>query len=199
MSLKDIVKEIKEEWFEDHIAKVQKLDEDTTVIHWGKPNGGCYWIRYVLSGGFICVMGDCGEAIYQLTEKACIEKIAQGYDLSYMTRKIACSRHEKYSFSNDEAVKRLQEWANELREEDELTEEKEEIILNLISEAKECTSKAHWDYILARNEDKISEIECDWWEWLPGIGDELDISLIAYWVGLKMVGKQLGYETKYID
>lgn len=199
MILKDKVKEIKEGWFDKHIATIQKLDDDTTVIHWGRPNGGCYWIRYILSGGFISVMGDCGEAIYQLTEKADLEKIARGYDLSYMTRKLACSRYEKYSFNSCEAIKALREWADELRECDDLTEEKEEVILKLISEAKECVSKEHWAYILARNEDEISQVECEWYEWMPGIGDELDMSLIAYWLGLKMVGKQLGYETKYID
>jgi hypothetical protein len=186
-------------WFKNHKAEIKKLDENTTVISWSQPKTSQYWMKFILDGGFICVMGDCGEAIYQLTEKADIERFAKGYALDYFTGKLACSRHDKKTFNSQTAKERLIEWKQQLNAEELLTSDAEVTINELISGIDECSSKSHWEYTLTRNEDQICEFECDWWEWLPGIGDELDITIIAYWVGLKMAAQQFGYETKYFN
>lgn len=191
--------------FKDHEAKFTQLNEHTQEIEWGKPGTSTYYIRFLLNGNRVFICGDVGDAVYTLTERADIKKISEGYELGYFTGKLTASENGKYCFDSDKAIERLkeqrEEYLDDIEDEDdqEEIEEIKEAYEELISLAEECRTIEEWNYGLKDNEVYAEEIDSDWYEWMPCAGNELRQSIVMYWVGLKMAGKQLGYEAKYLD
>ena len=46
----EIEREIKEDWFKDHVAKYEILNERISVLEWKKPGTIIYGVRYVMDG-----------------------------------------------------------------------------------------------------------------------------------------------------
>ncbi|MHC1749446.1 MAG: hypothetical protein AB9856_14335 [Cellulosilyticaceae bacterium] len=197
MKREELIKFAKKE-FKDHVATFKQLNEYTQEIEFRKPGTSYYYVRFLLNGNYLFACGDLGEAVYQLTEQARIERIASGYDLGYLTGKLRCVDGGKYTFDSDTAVERIKEDLEECDEEC-LTPERKEAYDTLMDLAKQCSSIETWNVELARHEDEADEVCSDWWEWLPGAGNELNNSVVLYWIALKMAGKQLGHEVKYFE
>lgn len=195
MKREEVIKFAKEE-FKDHVATFSQLNEYTQEVEFKKPGTCYYYVRFVMSGNYLFVCGDLGEAVYQLTEQARIDRIAGGYDLGYLTGKLRTGN--KYSFDSDTAIERIKEDMEQCDEED-LTDEIKEAYEELISLARGCSTKEEWNIRIAQNEDVADTVGSEWYEWLPGAGDQLDTSIMLYWIALKMAAKQLGHEVKYFD
>lgn len=59
--------------FKDHKAKldvewIQNTHEAPAVITWGKPGTSINSIRFIISGGYLCAVGDLGDAVLQWSE-----------------------------------------------------------------------------------------------------------------------------------
>ena len=201
MMKKEKLIEYAKECFENHKVKFTQISDDTQEIEWGNPKSSAYYIRYLLNGNRVFVCGDVGDAVYSLTERADIKRIAEEYDLHYFTGKITATEHGKYSFDSSTAAERLA-YEKKCDKEDSDTGKLDEEVMDayrtLFDLARECNSLEEWHYGLREHEEKAMLIDCDWWEWMPNAGNELRQSIVMYWVGLKMAAKQLGYESKYL-
>lgn len=181
-------KEIKENWFYEHVADL-KYYGDIKTLRWGKPNHWMYRCNYVFQGRNMYVSGDIGEAVFCFTELADVNKIAD-YSLSYFESKLRAFCEPEKEFDSEKAIKRLRAWLKELKEcgtewdHDEMRRFFEEV-------KKECTSKKNFEFIINNHYDMISELDQDFWEWLPGCGDETPMRIRAYLIGLKMAAEQL--------
>lgn len=195
MKTEEVIKLAKEN-FKDHVASFSQLNEYTQEVEFKKPGTCHYYVRFVMSGNYLFVCGDLGEAVYQLTQQARIDRIAGGYDLGYLTGKLRTGN--KYTFDYDTAVEDIKEDMEEWEAED-LTDEIKKAYEDLIDLAQGCNTQEQWHIALAQNEDIADKISSEWWEWLPRAGEQLRTSIIFYWVALKMAGKQLGYEVKYFE
>ncbi|MGL5766188.1 MAG: hypothetical protein ACRCX8_11165 [Sarcina sp.] len=195
MKKDEVIKWAKDE-FKDHVATFSQLNEYTQEVEFKKPGTCYYYVRFVMSGNYLFVCGDLGEAVYSLTEQARIDRIAEVYDLGYLTGKLRAG--EKYTFDSDTAIERIKEDMEQYDEED-LTDESKEAYEEIISLAKGCSTKEEWNIQIAQNEDVADKLCSEWWEWLPGAGDQLDMSIMLYWIALKLAAQQLGYEVKYFE
>lgn len=185
--------EIAKEEFKDHVAKFNQINEYTQEIEFQKPGTNYYSIRFLLSRDCLFVCGDLGEAVYQLTETATVDRIASGYDLSYLTEKLRTVTGGKYSFDSGKAINRIQEDLNGY------DAEVKEFCEELITIAQACSSNEEWCMELVKREVELNEVICDWLAWLPCAGDQLDMSVVLYWVALKMAAKQLGYKVAFFN
>ena len=59
-------KEVREQWFPNHIAKFTEHPDGTKILEWRNKSGtSVYWFTAVLRNGALCIFGDIGEAIYR--------------------------------------------------------------------------------------------------------------------------------------
>lgn len=190
--MKDYESHIRQHWFPEHIADYQEHG-DFKVLVWKKPGTGMYYCRYVFDGSRMYVSGDIGEAVFWFTEEADLFNQCT-YNLGYFERKLVAYGESRRDFDSDKAIKRLREWLNDLKEYG--TEYDHDEMRSLFNECRDCSSKNEWEHILANNSDWISEIDCDYWEWMYEIGDEIPWRIRGYLVGLKMAAEQLKNASK---
>lgn len=186
---RDIEKEIRENWFEDHIATLS-THGGLEVLKWKEPGTSTYLCRYVFDNNKIYISGDIGEAIFELTWKAGIHTF-NDINLGYFYSKLSAYSEDKKDFSSENAVKRLREWLNDLK--DEGTKYDHDEMKELFESARNCNSTDEWAHII-NDTDFISDLEPDYWEWMYNCGDEIPMRIRGYLIGLKMASEQLKKE-----
>lgn len=197
MNKEEIIKFAKEE-FKDHVAKLTQLNEYTQEVEFKKPGTNHYYVRFVMSGNYLFVCGDLGEAVYQLTEQANFERIASGYDLGYLSRKLRTISGGKYTFDSETAIERIKDHMME-RDEEYLDDKRKQAYDDLMDLALKCRTIENWNTELAHNQDICRTVDIDWWEWLPAAGQQLSMYAVLYWIALKMAAKQLKYKVSYFE
>lgn len=115
MNREDLEKELREEWFKDHKAKLEKLSEDVSILTWRAPGTSSYYVRYVFDYNKIYITGDLGDAILKIYDKVDLEKAAS-FDIYYFHKKLTAMEEEKWSFNEDKAINRLYEEIKEIEE-----------------------------------------------------------------------------------
>ncbi len=187
--MENVEKWIQETWFPDHKATLTQHG-DLQVLDWKKEGTNTYYCRYVFDGGKMYISGDIGEAVFWLTWKASIHSF-DDIHVQYFEEKLAAYSGERRNYSSKKAVEQLREWKERLIE-DEVDFDVEEFE-ELIDAAECCSSKDEWahEYVNGKYNDFISDLDCDYWEWIYNIGDEMPRRIIGYLVGLKMASKQL--------
>lgn len=187
--MKDWDKEIREDWFNDHIATLTQYG-DLTVLDWKRPNEIFYYIRYVFDGSKIYISGDLGEAVFWLTWRADIHSF-NNIHIGYFTEKLRAFSDERWDYNSDKAVARLKEWEGDLIEYG--TKYDKEKMNELIQEAENCSWTSEWAGIVDDYEynNFISNLDCDYWEWMYNIGNEYPLRLRSYLIGLQMASEQL--------
>lgn len=115
MDREELEKELRQEWFKDHKAKLEKLSEDVSILTWRAPGTSSYYVRYVFDYNKIYITGDLGDAILKIYDKVDLEKAAS-FDIYYLHEKLTARDEEKWAFDEDKAIKRLQEEINEIKE-----------------------------------------------------------------------------------
>ncbi|MBJ8031549.1 hypothetical protein [Bacillus cereus group sp. N21] len=180
------IKDIKENWFENHVAEIQG-EEGLQVIYWGKPGTSFYRTKYVLSGYNVFVSGDLGEAVYNLTCSATLENI-KGFNLGYFTGKLTAFCEERWNFDQEKAKKELDEFweENEMNE----TEDGQEIYDGICSAINESSSMESFHFWLGDVYHNTS-LDSDTMEYIWDLGKRLPRRLIGYWLGLQMAIEQL--------
>jgi hypothetical protein len=180
-------KEIKNEWFENHVADIQG-EEGLQVIHWGEKGTNMYRTKFVLSGNNVFISGDIGEAVYTLTCRATLENI-KDFDLSYFTRKLSAFCGERWDFDDQLAKKELKEYWKEY-EMDRRYNDSKEIYRGILSAIDESTSlEAYRAWLMPVYQD--TSVESDDLEYIWDLGKRMPYRLIGYWVGLQMAIEQL--------
>lgn len=92
---------------------------------------------------------------------------------------------DRMDFNQDKAIDRLEEWGSAINDDDD------ELINELKDAAAYCLNKDGWILVIEEHHNEICDIDQDYWEWLPNIGDEIPVRIKAYLIGLKMAIKQL--------
>lgn len=187
MAKRDIEKEIRECWFKNHQAQLVQHG-DLQVLSWREPGTGTYAIRYVFDGSRIYISGDVGEAIYWLTWRAHIHSF-NDLSMGYFTEKLAVFCEERWDFSSEKAVKGLREWVKRLKEYEKQYDHDD--MKQLFDAARSCSSESEWAYHVNELNDFISELDCDYWEWMYKVGRDYPSRLRSYLIGLQMASEQL--------
>jgi hypothetical protein len=187
--MENVEKHIKEKWFPEHKATLTQHG-DLQVLDWAKPGTNVYYCRYVFDGNKMYISGDIGEAVFWLTWKANVHSF-NNIHVDYFEEKLAAYSEERRNYKGEKAVKRLLEWKQSLIEDD--VEFDSEEFEEIVSAADYCSSKDEWahEYVNGKFFDFISELDCDYWEWIYNIGDVIPHRIIGYLVGLKMASEQL--------
>jgi hypothetical protein len=190
--MKDYETRIRENWFAEHVADYQEHGE-LKVLVWKKPGTSMYYCRYVFDGSKMYVSGDIGEAVFWFTEKADLFNQC-AYSLEYFESKLAAYGESRRDFDSEKAIKALKEWAKELRKNN--TEYDHDDMKTLFDDCRDCSLTNHWEHILSNHSDWIGEIDCDYWEWMYSVGDEIPSRIKGYLVGLNMAAEQLKSSEK---
>jgi len=184
---RDIDQEIRDHWFNDHVATLTKHG-DLEVLRWKKPETGTYSCRYIFDGNKIYVSGDIGEAVFCLTEKSDVHTCAL-YNIGYFEGKLRAYSEDRRDFNNDKAVSRLREWLKDIKEDEQKYDHDD--MRDLFDEARNCNSHSEWAEIVHSHEDFISDLDTDYRDWMYNCGDEIPIRIKGYLIGLKMASEQL--------
>lgn len=216
MEKDSIEKELREKWFKNHKASLEKLSEDVSILRWREPGTSAYSVRYIFDYNKIYITGDLGDAIFKIYDKVDLEKVAS-FDIYYFHKKLTAIDEEKWSFNSEKAIERLKEEIKEVNENkaeylgldedgtgiiDELSDEQQskvdeydeyiEMFNSMISEAEECNFRSHWVQSIYQNYlDDLSDYDNDFYEWIFDIGNEYPREIQAFLIGLKMAAKQL--------
>jgi hypothetical protein len=186
----DLLKEIKELWFKDHVATYTRYSDDLKVLEWKKPDSIEFGVRYVMDRHNLYITGDLYSAMFSLSQQANLESLGK-YDMYYFCSKLTTMVQEKAKFNGTLAVQELEEKREELIE-DGGYEEKEvnSFIDELIGMVNNCSSERDWinelNYTYSGNYDDFCMLE-----WVYDIGLETSPYLLAYVTGLQMAYQQL--------
>lgn len=203
MNRENLEKEIREDWFKDHVAEFTKLNDRVTTLSWGNPGSSCYYIRYVFDGCKLYISGDAGEAVFSLTEKSDLESM-QRYDVHYLHGKLSAFCEDKYSFDSVTAIARIKEAIAEATEEmEELDDSRSDIerkneiteyvavLYDLINESDSCFNVGAWKYEVNKKYDDLTDYDSDVAEWIFNAGNVIPSRVQGYLIGLKMAYEQL--------
>lgn len=194
--MENIEKEIKENWFGEHMAKYKKINEEISVLDWEKPDTICFGVRYVFDGRYLYISGDLGEAVFTLTWNG-NPKSFSNINPHYFHEKLTAYRDEKYAFDSGEARKRLEEEIMILKDDydpDEIDKAHLEILEEMKNLTGSCSANKEWEFKIAYETDLFEELQThdiDCWEWIFGVGEVIPIRVRAYLIGLKMASEQL--------
>ncbi|APF25289.1 MULTISPECIES: hypothetical protein [Clostridium] len=204
----EIEQKIKKEWFKNHVAEFEKLNNRVSILTWSSPNSSFYYIRYIFDGSRLYVSGDTGEAVFCLTEKADINSI-KDYDIQYFHGKMTAFCEDEYSFDSDTAIERIKQEIEEAKEDMDFEEDEEEneivadtdrnrrindyisALNDLIQESTSCYSKSLWEYEVNQKYDDLTDYDPDCHEWIFKAGDVIPNRVYGYLIGIKMAAEQL--------
>jgi hypothetical protein len=183
-------------WFKNHTAKIQVLNDDITVIDWNKGTFE-FSMRIVLDRNKIYISGDLGEVVYILTEKATIESLANYY-FDYFTEKLSCSRDKVNDFNDEIALRDLKEWLVDRKQcgYAETEEEKQKVkwayedLKNIVYQVMTCEewkTRLHDNYIQGILEEVDDLSETALWT----VGEVPNMRLLSYLEAFKMINEQM--------
>jgi hypothetical protein len=178
------IKEIKENWFKEHIATITEL-RGITILDWKQHDSVIFSIRYVFDGYNMYITGDLGEAIFRFTEKAVPERIAS-YNLSYFHEKLRAFCDSKYDFDRTKAKETL----------DYILNGREDIDNSIYKELRRIIedSDSVDSYRINLANLDIYKLDNDAWEWVGTLGNVIPIRVQAYLIGLQMATECLRKE-----
>lgn len=85
--------------FKEHVVR----DFSDTHITWTKPSSSYYWARFIINAGWLIVLGDTGEAIYQWSEPLTWDFL-EGLNFSYFHSKCVASDKGRVPYDWDRGV-----------------------------------------------------------------------------------------------
>lgn len=190
--------EIRNEWFKNHKATYTKVNDTISILDWRKPGTIYYYVRYVFDSSHVYITGDLGEAVLNLTWFATLQSF-KNVSIDYLHEKLAAYHTEKKVYDRETAIENIKYWLIEYREyeaEDEEIERNKKLAEELISVADDCSSTSEWAFRVNQDyDDRLSEVDCDFWEWAYSIGEVIPSRFIAYLVGLQMANEQLNEQN----
>lgn len=190
--MKDIEKQIREEWFPSHRATLTQHG-DLQVLMWKQEGTNTYMCRYVFDGNKMYISGDIGTAVFWLTWKADIHSF-NDIHVGYFEEKLDAFSGDRRNFNSKKAVKGLRDWVRNLKDNDK--EYDHGNMQELFEAARNCSSSSEWAHIVNGDlHDFIYQLDYDYWDWIYAIGDEIPARVHGYLIGLKMASEQLRKEV----
>lgn len=98
------------ECFENHVATLKVLNEDTQTLEWKEPGTRMYQVDYVFHKNMLLISGDLGEATFACTWRPKWDT-DNGWLLSidYLFEKLSAIRGNKYEWDSDDTVEELKD------------------------------------------------------------------------------------------
>lgn len=189
-------KEIREEWFKNHIVKNIEGNEGFQRISFGEKGTRMYQVDYVLSDNMVFVTGDLGVAAYSLTCQATLENI-KDFDLSYFTGKLSAHERDRWNFdrhlAQEEIEKFFFDWCD-IDHIDQLDEQENELYEELLAATLNWNLQDHFEMAVFSiyEHTSVGWFDVEAASCISRCGQRLPRSFIAYWLGLKMIIEQLG-------
>ncbi len=193
--LSEWMKVAETEWFKDHVAAVQIADDPTSklrlqIVDWRNTSGSStYFVRYILQGPWLIVVGDLGEAVFQWSE-VISPKFLAGLNFHYWLGKCQASDEGRkpVHFDRAQGMRELKEWFDGENEGDYSTES-----WNAISSFVE-NSPAHDKYELQSEvSDAIYDTtgDAELCSMIHGFFFPPTTQIIGTFVGMQMAMKQI--------
>lgn len=209
--VKEIEKEIREHWFENHKATIHRYDNVTT-LDWKVPGSIFYSVRYIFSGHHLYISGDIGDAVFNLTWKSTPESF-DNIHIGYLMGKLSCCSRSRWNFNEKLAYKEIEEWYQERilcyedDNEDGIDEQDPRIdVVNEIKEGLEyavCESSTteHFDHYVWNLYQELSQnyFDSEDFSMFADFGKELPRIFYAYLIGIQMANEQLRNCVERID
>lgn len=188
-----LTKEIKENWFNHHAAKIIR-HKYATIIDWKNPYTIYYWVRYVLVDRSLFITGDLGDAVFQFYRPISIENF-NGMTLSSFMHCFSCCERDRWDFDSKKAQQEIDEW-----EKDNLNDEGNDF-KDYIQDVCDQLRTAATDYGSSEgyrhavwsiyDNDDTGNLEAEDYAMFADFGEKLPTYLIGYWVGLQMIGDHI--------
>lgn len=176
--------------FEDHAVReiLASPDTGTWVYQWSKPGTWVDGMRFVIHGGWLTVLGDLGEAVYQWPSKISPEFLSD-VDFGYFRSKCQASEvgRKDEEFDADEGAAGLSreatiaesdglsKWANTLRD--------------MAGALGYCTSRDEWVREVYRSYDAGDIEDSEGASYIYEAAMVPSNRSIAHWVGVTMAMK----------
>lgn len=189
--------EKQKENFKEHIATFTDYG-NIKILDFKKPNSSHYRIRFLFEEDYyrLHISGDLGELIASNYNNMTYEKFSDFVnDVGYFEGKIDCHSRHIYTWHEDKARKEITEYMKENyyyddivsdRYDFETEEEKMDEFLDDVMQDFDNNSG-----IGTRGFDKLSEIDCDIFEYVADFGKEETGILDLYMLAFKLAKEQL--------
>lgn len=201
--LEQAKKEIRENWFANHMIKSNEGNEGFQRISWGKEGTRMYQVDYVLSGNMVFITGDLGDAAYSLTCRATLKNI-EDFNLSYFTGKLSAHQRDRWDFDDKLAREQIKSYFLDWCDVDSVAEmdvDDKELMDELISATKEWGDYKTYEAMgvwTTYNDTDLDWFDSEMASCIADCGKRLSYSIISYWVGLQMVIEQLSQKNDEI-
>lgn len=171
------------EWFKEHKAAFSEVGADTTRIQrlrWQEPGTSTYWIDYIISGHFLLVYGDAGDAIYAWSENITWDFL-KTTDVDYFKSKCQASEVGR-DYRQWDARKLVRDFENHFKEMRVPPRDREEILS--CCRMSSCADELHrmaidepiaWEKTFGQDYHEYIE-----WGWT------VNCRCIGHWVGIQM-------------
>lgn len=186
----ELQKEIREQWFKNHIAKLTQQG-NLQVLDWSAPKNSDYHCRYIFDGNRMYVSGDIGEAIFWFSSVIDLRSF-EDTNIGYFNRKLVAFSGDKIEFNKGKAHKEIEEWKEEMISNLEEYTISENVFNKIHSAIDWCYNIKDWEQqINFELSEEVRELDQDYGEWLYDIGNDIPSRIVGYLVGLKMAVEQL--------
>ena len=203
-------KEVREQWFPNHIAKFTEHPDGTKILEWRNKSGtSVYWFTAVLRNGALCIFGDIGEAIYRWYPDVFDWEFFADTGIGYFESKCCASESGRRYYEWDQKVA-LDAIADHIRSETE-NAEGDDAVVDRPEQIENRAFVQKWQELSDEGGDEASESEDAWltWcnscyddvtrlfgddcmEWVPGCGRVISNRCVAHLIGIQMALEQRG-------
>lgn len=133
--------------FENHVAKVEQLDEDTQILSWKEEGTVIYSLEFVFRNNMIFVSGDLGYGVFYTTWYPKWDYDWEHINVGYFAEKCQCVKNGIYIWDEQKGIENLKESYSYAFNEEEYDE-----IFNAVNDLAEGWSFSCWDYV---KEEKV--------------------------------------------
>lgn len=140
-----------EKLFQNHVAELKVLDDDTQVLSFKDPNSKYYGAEFLFRKNSIFINGDTGWAVFNMTLCPTWDYSWETMDTGYFSEKCKAFSDDKYVRSNEAAEKTIKEHIIDMFKNNESTDG-EEVADYIIWLARQ---KPFWNEI--ENDDVFTE------------------------------------------
>jgi len=199
----EFMRETAEDTFKDFRAKQSVGPDGTIVIDWRNRNGsGVNACRFTLTGNYLFVAGDLGDAIFTLTEPAKLERIVK-YDIQYLMEKMSTG-NSSYTYDQEEAFKELDQEVEYMKgsihglpDVAVQLERLEEAVETLKSEFSTRDGFVH--YGVESAVETLCDMGADVLEWLSYCGRIIARRPYMWMTALRLANEQLSGKDTFLD
>lgn len=197
------MRETAEITFQDFVAKQSIGPDGTTVIDWRNRNGsGVNSCLFTLTGNYLFLAGDLGEAVFVLTEPAKLERIVK-YDIQYLVEKMACGE-SGYVYDQEDACHELNKKVEEMKKDISGQPDSEEKLEDLQDAVDELelefnTREGFVHFGVESAVETLYSFDSGVMEWLPYCGHRIARRPYMWVTALRMAYEQLSNKMTFRD